>query len=89
MPRFDSTINLGHVLTIVTLLGTLAIAYSTYKVTISSLDSRLAYLETYRVTNLEANDKTRASQLVDMSNALYSIKSDVAIIRDRIEREKK
>jgi len=89
MPRFDATINLGHVLTIAALLGTLAIAYATYKVTISALESRLAYLETYRINNMEAQIKLQQGYNTEMSNAIYIIKQDVAVIRDRLERDKK
>lgn len=80
-PRFDWTVNLGHVLTIAALLGTLGTMYTTYQVTVSDHDSRLRTLEK-QILFLD----TRAN---DSTNVLYSIKQDLAIIKYRMEQEEK
>lgn len=77
---FDLSINLGHVLTIATLLCTLAVAYATYLVTVNSLDMRLRYVETH-IQNI-------ASVNYELTTAMHTLRQDVAIIRDRIERDR-
>ena len=77
--RFDRTLNLGHVLTIFTLLGTMGIAYATYSVTVAGHDLRLRFLE--------AQVSTLTNLNVELKAALASIKQDVAVIRDRLERQ--
>lgn len=76
--RFDNTINLGHILTIGAILMGMALAYTTYALTVSDHDSRLRYLETVM--------KTQQVYNVDTNSALWTIKQDVAVIRDRLER---
>jgi hypothetical protein len=72
--RYDSTINLGHVLTMITIAGTVALAYATYRVEVSELATR--------VTILEGLAKTQEATTI----AVHTIRSDIAIIRDRVER---
>jgi len=80
-PKFDWTINLGHVATIVTLLLALATAYSTYQVTINDHDSRLR--------TLEKQGNHMDSRINEMYGLLYTIKQDMAIIKYRIEEKTK
>lgn len=78
--KFDGTVNLGHLLTIATLISMMVAAYATYKVTINSHDTRLGMLE--------AQMKSQEGYNLSTSTALYSIKQDVAIIKDRLEKPK-
>jgi hypothetical protein len=72
--RYDSTINLGHVLTMLTIAGTVALAYATYRVEVSELSTR--------VTILEGLSKTYEATTM----AVHAIRADIAIMRDRLER---
>lgn len=65
--QFDKTINLGHVLTIITLIAAFTGAYTAYQVTITNHEDRITRLE-------------------NQTNNIWSIKQDVAVIKDRIER---
>lgn len=76
--HFDRTVSLGHVLTIVALMSSLVGAYVAYKVTISNHEDRISRLETLMLQQLNTNQ--------DQVNSLWSIKQDVAVIKDRIER---
>lgn len=78
-PKFDWTINLGHVLTIAALLLSLGSAYTAYKITISDHDSRIRALEK---SNMVLDSRTN-----EIYNVLYGIKQDVAIVKYRLERE--
>jgi hypothetical protein len=75
--NFDLSINLGHVLTIATLLGTMGVAYATYSVTVHSHDLRLRFVES-QVQSLVNTNK-------ELTTTMYTLRQDVAIIRDRIE----
>lgn len=72
--RFDSTINLGHVLTMVTISAAIALAYTAYRVEVTELGTR--------VTILESLAKTQEATTI----AVHAIRSDIAIMRDRLER---
>lgn len=72
--RFDTTVNLGHILTILTISATVALAYTAYRVEVTEL--------TTRVTILENISKTQEATTI----AVHSIRSDIAIMRDRLER---
>ena len=74
---FDLSINLGHVITIATLLGTMGVAYSTYSVTVHSHDMRLRYVENQVQSVVSTN--------TELTKSMYSLRQDVAIIRDRVE----
>lgn len=78
--KFDGTVNLGHILTIGTLVSMMAVAYATYKVSMNDHDSRLTFLENQM--------KSQDAYNVSTSSTLYSIKQDVAIIKDRLEKPK-
>lgn len=80
-PRFDWSINLGHVLTIAAILGSLAAAYTTYQVTISDHDSR--------IRSLEKQGLLLDSRTNEIYNVLYSIKQDLAIVKYRMEQEER
>jgi hypothetical protein len=77
LPKFDWTINLGHVLTIAAVLGTMATAYTTYQVTISDHDAR--------IRSLEKTSQSQDARMSEQSQVLYSIKQDLAIIKYRLE----
>lgn len=73
-PRFESSINLGHVLTIVSiLLGGLA-AYNGIVVRVSAAE--------IRVQALEKTQNDIATALRDLA----AVQRDVAVIRDRLDR---
>jgi NAD/NADP transhydrogenase beta subunit len=72
--RFDTSINLGHILTMLTIGGAIALAYTAYRVEVTELSTR--------VTILENVSKTQEATTI----AVHSIRSDIAIMRDRLER---
>jgi hypothetical protein len=72
--HYDSTVNLGHILTMVTIAGAMTLAYSAYRVELSELSTR--------VTILEGLAKTQEATTI----AVHSIRADIAIMRDRLER---
>jgi len=76
--HFEKTINLGHVFTIITLLGMGATAYTTYRVTVVEHDTRLSTLEKNFLLQMSRNN--------DITVTIYKMQSDIAVIRDRIER---
>lgn len=80
LPKFDWTINLGHLLTISAMLIALATAYTTYQVTINDHDSRLRSLE--RQT-LMLDGRTS-----DIYKVLSDIRQDLAIIKYRMDNNK-
>ena len=75
---FNLSINLGHLLTIGTLLITMGAAYSTYAVTVHSHDMRLRFLEAQVQSLVHVNNELTAN--------MYTLRQDVAVIRDRVER---
>lgn len=79
--KFDRTINLGHVLMIITMITAIAVAYATYRVTVSEYD--------HRIKSLERNAQGQSTLTRDLSQSLYTISRDVAVIKDRIERGQK
>ena len=81
LPKFDWTINLGHVLTIAAVLAALGTAYTTYQVTINDHDGRLRALE--------RQDSAQMGRANEVTSALYSIKQDLAIIKYRLDRNGK
>lgn len=72
--RYDSTINLGHILTMITVFATVALAYTAYRVEVTEIGTR--------VTILESLAKTQEATTI----AVHAIRSDIAIMRDRLER---
>lgn len=79
-PKFNWEINLGHVLTIATLLIGLAVAYSTYQVTTNDHESRIRYLEV-RSNNLDG-------RFSEIGNTINLMSRDLAIIKYRLETDK-
>ena len=77
LPRFDWTINFGHLLVIGTVLTALATTYTTYQVTINDHDTRLRALEKQTV-NLDG----RTSEIYKL---LYEMKQELAIINYKLE----
>jgi len=75
--EIDSKVNLGHILIMVGMLGSGISAYVAAKVTLNEHQSRLENIE-------KAVEKynTRAE---DLNNSLWGIKSDIAIIRQKVE----
>src|SRR5262245_8130312 len=80
-PRFDWTVNLGHVLTIAAILITLGTAYTTYQVTISDHDNR--------IRSLEKQGLTLDARTGEVYSVMYTIKQDLAIIKYRLEQEER
>lgn len=72
--RFDKTVSLGHVLTAASMLTGIAVAYTTYMVTITDHERRIELLE------------KQLSVTIQQMNTMWSIKQDVAVIKDRLER---
>ena len=75
---FNLSINLGHLLTIGTMLVTMGVAYSTYAVTVHSHDMRLRFLEAQVQSLVHVN--------AELTTNIYNLRQDVAVIRDRVER---
>lgn len=76
--KFDSTINLGHIITGATTLFTIIAAYFILKGDIRDHESRIVRAEQY------INQQATVNQNTTMS--LNEIKTGVAVIRDRLER---
>ena len=78
--QFDAKISLGNVLTLLTLVGGFIASYYAMKASIANHEWRLLALE----------DRVRVqwNTSANISNDINSIKQDVAIIRDRMERVK-
>jgi hypothetical protein len=77
--HFDRTINLGHIMTILTLMVGMAGAYTTYKVSMTEHETR--------INRLEEITKSQISVGADITSNIYAMKQDLAIIKFRIERE--
>lgn len=73
--RFDNTVNLGHILI---MLGVISAAFSGYMAIRINLDNhelRIKAIETFMLAQQETNK--------NLSNLLWDIKRDVAVIKDR------
>lgn len=77
--RFDSTINLGQVITAISMVLSVIAAYYALKSDIQDHETRITRTEKDLARQFDALDKT-----VD---SLSSIKQDIAVIRDRFERK--
>ena len=77
--RFDKTISLGHVLSIMTMMAGIGAAYAAYQVTIGNIEMRIQFLE--------AQSKSQMSTNIDLVSSMYNIQRDVAVIKDRLERK--
>ena len=77
--RFDKTINLGHVMTIITLMAGMATAYTTYRVSMAEHETRIDRLEKISTSQISVG--------AEMTTNLFAMKQDLAIIKYRIERE--
>lgn len=75
---FDRTISLGHVLTIMSIVGATIGGYVTYRLTIAEHDVRLR--------NLEQQMQHQMDVYGSLNTMMYNIRQDVAVIRDRLER---
>lgn len=73
-PRFDSTVTLGHVLTILSILVGGMTAYT-------GVVARVVAGE-IRITQLESQQK----DLIQAMKDLAAVQRDVAVIRDRLDR---
>jgi hypothetical protein len=72
---------LGHVVTIGAILLTMATAYTTYQITVQDHDSRLR--------TLEKQAHGSSAQMSSVSDALYAIKQDLAVIKYRLEHDER
>jgi ABC-type polar amino acid transport system ATPase subunit len=75
--EIDSKVNLGHILIMVGMLGSGISAYVAAKVTLNEHQGRLEVIE--------KNMDKYSSRAEDMNNNLWGIKSDIAIIRQKVE----
>lgn len=75
MPRFDSTINPSHILTVIALMGAVAASYS-------ALDKRLAVVEDNRPAQA-AIDRRQDDELADMKR---NTREDLKSINDKLDR---
>lgn len=76
--KFDSTINLGHIITGGTTIFAIIAGYFVLKSDIRDHESRLSRAEQYITQQGITNQNTNVS--------LNEIKTGVAVIRDRLER---
>lgn len=81
MMKWDGTINLGHVLTIISILGTGAVAYT-------SVMSRIANHD-IRIETLETRDQQRTNTLIRFADRLDQIAEGVARIDGALNGAKK
>lgn len=73
-PKLDTTVNLGHVLTIVTILLTAVGAYNGMILRLSAAELKIQTLE------------AQQTQLYLVVKDIAVLQRDVAVIKDRIER---
>jgi hypothetical protein len=78
---FDRTVSLGHVLTIMSILAATIGGYVTYRLTIAEHEARLVSLETQM--------RTQGAAYTELQVMMWNIRQDVAVIRDRLERQQK
>ena len=78
--KFDGTINLGHVLTVVTLLGGGFAVYSSMNAKLENHETRLNSLERLEIQRMETNRR--------IFDQLQSIAVDVATIKGRLGPDK-
>lgn len=78
--HIDKTINLGQIITLVTLLFGIAAAYFNVRYDIELVKR----LHEDRITRLEASNKASQGQTERMVDALNSIRTDIAIMRIRL-----
>lgn len=76
--KFDWTMNLGHLMMILTMVLAAVAAYATARVTLSEHEARISALE-IGISSV----RTTSS---DLTATLYTIRQDVAVIRDRMDR---
>lgn len=74
-PKLDTTVNLGHVLTIVTILLAAVGAYNGMIVRLSAAELKVQALEAQQV------------QLFLVVKDIAVLQRDVAVIRDRLDRQ--
>lgn len=72
--QFDKTVSLGHLLTTITIIGGLVIAYASYRESHRDHESRIMVLE------------RQYNSIADQMKTMWEIKENVAVIKDRIER---
>lgn len=75
MPKFDSTINTTNILTVIGMLGAVAVSYGT-------LDKRLAVVEDNRPAQA-AIDKRQDEELSDMKR---NTREDLKTINEKLDR---
>jgi hypothetical protein len=86
--KYDATINLGHVLTIVSILGGGLMAYSSVKETLATQDARISNIEVREAERVLSNRRI-SDRLDQMSEVLFQIKgrlegvSEAAVEADR------
>lgn len=61
-PRFDGTVNLGHLLTVVSMVGALLTFFVTMRESVSRLDARVQFLERAQVSMVTTMDKLSDNQ---------------------------
>jgi hypothetical protein len=81
--KFDSTINLGHILTFLGFIGTGVVVYQ-------SLDTRVVVLEENRKTQElrdQAQDKTLDNNMREIREVTAEIKKTLEKLSDKIDRK--
>ena len=76
--RFDKTVNLGQILTLIAMLMAGVAAWFAMKSDLRSQEER--------IERLELSAKTQWEQVRQTSENLNKIATDIAVIRDRMER---
>ena len=79
--NFDNTVNLGHLLIVGTVLASAISTYIALRITINEHD--------FRISRAENESKIQNTQLQNIQNSIWNIQSDVAVIKDRMNRADK
>lgn len=79
VPKFDWTVNFGHILTLIVLGATGITAFATYRVTVADHDVRLKFLEAQYQQQNNLNNI--------LTTTMNKLLQDVAVVRDRMERK--
>lgn len=82
--ELDPKINLGHILIVIGMIGSGVSAYVANKLTLNEHAMKLEVLQDI-AKNQSTSIEKQGVRTDDMNNALWGIKSDIAIIKQRVE----
>ncbi len=82
--EIDPKINVGHILIVVGMIGSGVSAYIANKVTLNDHATKIEILQDIAKSQSSSIEK-QSNRTTEMNEALWGIKSDIAIIRQRVD----